>query len=220
MFRHEDVQEGAIMRDQIRLKEWREHHALSQRDLGKRAGLALSTVNDLETGKREPNYKTLRKLADAFHTVPAALHELPATETAEAVKLMVLFEGLDEALGGEGTGAYGAQLVVDWVAAQPPVEKDEDDLFTWDEEMAMRVENVRAFLDGIAAMLEARGVSVTPHEDAVEAFTAGTGTVGRTVPMRAFVQRADGSFVPNPVIARLQKEGIIAAEEAPEPATA
>lgn len=54
------------MGETIRLKEWRESRLLSQRELAKRAGVAVSTVNDVEGHRREPSWKTLRKLGKTF----------------------------------------------------------------------------------------------------------------------------------------------------------
>jgi transcriptional regulator with XRE-family HTH domain len=72
------------MDTKLRLKEWRESRGFSQRELARNAGLALSTINELETGKREPNWKTMRKLGAAFDTPPAALEYAPETVGAEA----------------------------------------------------------------------------------------------------------------------------------------
>lgn len=68
----------------IRLKEWRHFHELSQRELARKAGLAVSTINALETGKREPNWQTLRKLAAAYGVVPANLAFSPFHESLMA----------------------------------------------------------------------------------------------------------------------------------------
>ena len=49
------------------LKELREEHHLSQRQLADILGLAYSTVAMYENGKREPNYETLENIADYFN---------------------------------------------------------------------------------------------------------------------------------------------------------
>ena len=49
------------------LKELREEHHLSQRQLAEILGLAYSTVAMYENGKREPNYETLENIADYFN---------------------------------------------------------------------------------------------------------------------------------------------------------
>jgi len=56
-----------------RLKELRQRAALSQADLGKKAGVARTTILRLEQG--EPNVlpSTLRKLASALKVKPADL---------------------------------------------------------------------------------------------------------------------------------------------------
>src|SRR5262245_47096327 len=68
-------------------KAWRERAGYSQRQLAKRAGLALSTVNERETGKRAPNWTTLRKLAGAYLIAPGARRLPPGTPAAEAAEV-------------------------------------------------------------------------------------------------------------------------------------
>ncbi|MCY9434197.1 helix-turn-helix domain-containing protein [Bacillus haynesii] len=48
------------------LKELREGKNLSQKALGKKLGLAESTIGMYEQGKRRPDYETLIKIADFF----------------------------------------------------------------------------------------------------------------------------------------------------------
>lgn len=50
------------------LKELRENCGLTQRELATRLGLGYSTVAMYESGKREPNFETLEKIADYFNT--------------------------------------------------------------------------------------------------------------------------------------------------------
>lgn len=50
------------------LKELRESCDLTQRDLATELGLAYSTIAMYESGKREPNFETLEKIADYFNT--------------------------------------------------------------------------------------------------------------------------------------------------------
>lgn len=50
----------------IRLKQLRESKGLSQYAFAQKMGVAQSTVGNWESGKREPNYSTLQKLADYF----------------------------------------------------------------------------------------------------------------------------------------------------------
>lgn len=63
----------------IPLKAWREHAALSQRDLAKKSGVALSTIIRIESGEvARPS--TRRRLADAFEVTPAQLQAGPPRE--------------------------------------------------------------------------------------------------------------------------------------------
>jgi transcriptional regulator with XRE-family HTH domain len=48
------------------LRDLRLARALSQRDLAEQAGVAPKTVVDLELGRKEPQLKTIRKLAAAL----------------------------------------------------------------------------------------------------------------------------------------------------------
>lgn len=57
---------------QVVLKDLREDIGLSQRELAIKLGIAQSTVGMWESGKREPDYKTLNKLSN-FFDVPSSL---------------------------------------------------------------------------------------------------------------------------------------------------
>jgi len=50
-----------------RLKTLREEKKLSQRELAKLIKMASSTLGMYETGKREPDFDTVSKIADFFH---------------------------------------------------------------------------------------------------------------------------------------------------------
>ena len=50
-----------------KLKELRKAHKLSMKEFGKILGLSESTISLYEAGKREPDIKTLTKMADYFH---------------------------------------------------------------------------------------------------------------------------------------------------------
>ncbi len=56
-----------------RLRELRDHASLSQEELAARSGVSRATIADLELGKRKPQPKTRRKLAEALGVEP---HEL------------------------------------------------------------------------------------------------------------------------------------------------
>lgn len=83
--RVEDVERGALLTARPmdvlegvhHLAAWRESAWLTQRELAKRAGLAVTTVNEIETGKRQPNWKTLRKLAEVYEVAVVSLLKPP-----------------------------------------------------------------------------------------------------------------------------------------------
>lgn len=50
----------------LRLKELREKMGLSQRDLAEEIGVSQGTIGNWESGTREPNFETVRKLAEYF----------------------------------------------------------------------------------------------------------------------------------------------------------
>ncbi len=61
------------MVDGARLRRLRQERALSLRDLTRRSGVAYDTISKLETGKREAQPRTLRKLAEALGVEPKEL---------------------------------------------------------------------------------------------------------------------------------------------------
>lgn len=50
----------------LRIKQLREDNNLTQKELGKKLGLSDSTINNYESGKRQPEYPTLIKIANFF----------------------------------------------------------------------------------------------------------------------------------------------------------
>ena len=72
----------------IKLKEIRSKIGFSQIEVAKRLSLPISTYNQYETGKNEPNLETLCNLADFFH---CSLDELVGRET-DIVNLNALNE--------------------------------------------------------------------------------------------------------------------------------
>ncbi len=56
-----------------RLRELREHAALSQENLAKKAGVSRATIADLEADKRPARPSTRRKLAEALGVSPQEL---------------------------------------------------------------------------------------------------------------------------------------------------
>lgn len=52
------------------LPELRINRTISQRELSDRTGIATSTISRLENGMQRPNFRTIRKLADALGVEP------------------------------------------------------------------------------------------------------------------------------------------------------
>jgi transcriptional regulator with XRE-family HTH domain len=59
--------------DGMKLRELRQERALSQQDLERMTRVAQSTLSALESGKRDAQPRTVRKLADAFGVEPREL---------------------------------------------------------------------------------------------------------------------------------------------------
>ncbi len=59
------------------MKQLRRARAMSQEDLEKKSGVARATISALETGKREAQPRTIRRLAEALGVEP---HELMKRE--------------------------------------------------------------------------------------------------------------------------------------------
>jgi transcriptional regulator with XRE-family HTH domain len=59
--------------DGEQLRQLRREQALSQRDLSVITGIAHDSISQLETGKREAQPRTIRKLADALGVEPREL---------------------------------------------------------------------------------------------------------------------------------------------------
>jgi HTH-type transcriptional regulator, competence development regulator len=59
--------------DGERLRQLRRERALSQRDLSKITGVAHDSISQLETGRRDAQPRTIRKLAGALGVEPREL---------------------------------------------------------------------------------------------------------------------------------------------------
>jgi transcriptional regulator with XRE-family HTH domain len=59
--------------DGVRLRQIRRGRAFSQRDLARVTGIAHDTISQLETGKREAQPRTIRRLAEALNVDPSEL---------------------------------------------------------------------------------------------------------------------------------------------------
>ena len=78
---------------QIRLKKLREEKNMSQYVFAKDFGIAQSTVGGWESGKREPNFETVQKLADYFNVSVDYLlgrDEVPSSPTSNGTWIPVL----------------------------------------------------------------------------------------------------------------------------------
>jgi transcriptional regulator with XRE-family HTH domain len=59
--------------DGAKLRRLRTERALSQQDLERMTGIAVSTISNLERGKRSAQHRTLRRLAEALGVEPREL---------------------------------------------------------------------------------------------------------------------------------------------------
>lgn len=87
----------------LKLRELRKKCGLTMKELGAEIGVAESTISQYETGKREPDYETLLKLAEYFGTsVDVLLRGEP--QDASPAKPVILdkeLDGINFALYGE-----------------------------------------------------------------------------------------------------------------------
>lgn len=63
--------------EQFNLEAWRAHRNLTQRELAEQSGVALTTINEVETGRRRPQPGTVRRLAAALGVDAAELLRRP-----------------------------------------------------------------------------------------------------------------------------------------------
>lgn len=52
---------------EFRIREIRKKCGLTMKELGERVGVSESAISQYETGKRQPDYETLLKIADYFN---------------------------------------------------------------------------------------------------------------------------------------------------------
>jgi transcriptional regulator with XRE-family HTH domain len=57
----------------MKLRRLRKEHAWSQRDLARESGVAQDTITRLETGQREAQPRTVRRLAESLDVEPREL---------------------------------------------------------------------------------------------------------------------------------------------------
>ena len=58
-----------------RLREFREQRFMTQAELAMKASVTVATISRLETGKRRPQFGTVKKLAGALGVEPRSLSE-------------------------------------------------------------------------------------------------------------------------------------------------
>lgn len=81
------------------IRELRKQHGLTMRELGEKIGVSESTISLYETGKREPNYETLLKIAELFNV---SVDYLLRGEDAPAYKTPITDDDIKFALFGGG----------------------------------------------------------------------------------------------------------------------
>ncbi|GLR14784.1 cupin domain-containing protein [Chitinimonas viridis] len=87
-----------------RLKLVREKHALSQRELAKRAGVTNSTISLIEQNRVSPSISSLKKVLDG---VPMSLAEFFTFDIEEPARPSPFFEpGQMPDIGGEGVNLF------------------------------------------------------------------------------------------------------------------
>ena len=116
----------AQRRDGLRLAEWRMAQGWSQQTLADRAGLALATVRDLETGARQPDLPTIHALARALGVAFWALYETPGTVLPGAVTLLAELYDIDAVIGDDPEEMVAAVLA--YLATQPADEAVNENL--------------------------------------------------------------------------------------------
>jgi len=108
------------------IEDWRAYRNLTQRELAKRSGLALTTINEIETGKRQPRPSTLHRLAAALDTDDWNLHNPARSSYGILPEVVRLIERLGQAaseiaiIGNDGRGLarfYSANHAENWDAA-------------------------------------------------------------------------------------------------------
>jgi transcriptional regulator with XRE-family HTH domain len=101
------------------VETWRNYRNLTQRELAERSGLAVTTINEIETGKRRPRPSTLRRLASALGTEDWNLYN-PAgdsfsliAEFADTIRRLgrATLENQINGPGGRGAAYEWANLV-------------------------------------------------------------------------------------------------------------
>ena len=91
----DEIKEKQISNVARLMKYYRQAKNMSQGDLGKAAGINLSTIKKYETGVRNPKYEQLEKIADALGISVDNFYESEITTVGE---LITIIKTLDEQL--------------------------------------------------------------------------------------------------------------------------
>jgi transcriptional regulator with XRE-family HTH domain len=106
-----------------RLKYWREHQGLSLRQLADKSKVPYSAISLLENGKREPQGRTVHKLAAALEVDVTALYEqAPAQPVSDNKTITPIIEPARSTRARAKKQAAPAPVSSFWVV-------DEDDTF-------------------------------------------------------------------------------------------
>lgn len=71
----------------MKLSEVRRSRLLSMRELGEQAGVAVTTINNIEMGYITPHLSTIRKLARALEIDPQEVEEFEAAIRGKEIAL-------------------------------------------------------------------------------------------------------------------------------------
>ncbi|ABG05172.1 transcriptional regulator, XRE family [Rubrobacter xylanophilus DSM 9941] len=84
---------GDVEVDGERLRRLRRERALSQQGLKRIAGVAQSTISELESGKRSAKLRTVRILAEALGVEPKELMKQTRARSSQASRRGTAAEG-------------------------------------------------------------------------------------------------------------------------------
>ena len=77
-----------------RIRELRKAKGITMKQLGAVLGLAESTISQYETGKRDPDFDTISKIADYFGVSLEYLLNLDSDNEKPSIQAVDLFEGI------------------------------------------------------------------------------------------------------------------------------
>lgn len=117
------------------LSDWRTFRGLTQRQLAERSGVALTSINEIETGKRTPRSSTLKRLATALQTEEWNLYNPARSSNGIMLEVEQIIERLGKAvmeisIQGPHGGSF-ADGLAGWKAMQ---DENATDIQGWAEE--------------------------------------------------------------------------------------